>query len=117
MLASTTALLNRNTPVFDWYLMPESYSAPLVNQAIDEFAVPPGATVLDPFCGTATTLRTAMEMGRSAVGVDLSPPPDALTPIQAATPSDDRPAVKRGGRGKRKDHRSDSDGGSQSLYR
>lgn len=30
--------------------------------------------VLDPFMGTGTTLRTALEMGRSAVGVDLAPP-------------------------------------------
>lgn len=29
--------------------------------------------VLDPFMGTGTTLRAALEMGRSAVGVDLDP--------------------------------------------
>lgn len=29
--------------------------------------------VLDPFMGTGTTLRTANEMGRSAIGVDLAP--------------------------------------------
>ncbi len=29
--------------------------------------------VLDPFMGTGTTLRTALSMGRSAVGVDLDP--------------------------------------------
>lgn len=34
-------------------------------------------TVLDPFMGTGTTLRTAYAMGRSAVGVDLSPPQTA----------------------------------------
>ena len=32
MLTSTTAPLNRNTPLFDWYLMPEAYSAPLVTK-------------------------------------------------------------------------------------
>jgi DNA modification methylase len=32
------------------------------------------ATVLDPFMGTGTTLRTAYAMGRSAIGVDLAPP-------------------------------------------
>ncbi len=30
-------------------------------------------TVLDPFMGTGTTLRTAQAMGRSAIGVDLEP--------------------------------------------
>lgn len=31
------------------------------------------AVVLDPFCGTGTTLRVASAMGRVAIGVDLSP--------------------------------------------
>lgn len=32
--------------------------------------------VLDPFMGTGTTLSTALEMGRSAIGVDLAPKTD-----------------------------------------
>lgn len=31
------------------------------------------AVVLDPFCGTGTTLRVASAMGRVAIGVDLAP--------------------------------------------
>ncbi|WP_313651295.1 DNA-methyltransferase [Pseudomonas soli] len=31
------------------------------------------AVVLDPFCGTGTTLRVASAMGRIAIGVDLAP--------------------------------------------
>lgn len=33
---------------------------------------PIGATVLDPFCGSGTTLRVAIRLGRRAVGVDTS---------------------------------------------
>ncbi|HTV94535.1 MAG TPA: site-specific DNA-methyltransferase [Steroidobacteraceae bacterium] len=33
---------------------------------------PPGGIVLDPFCGTGTTLAAAAEMGRRSVGVDRS---------------------------------------------
>jgi len=33
----------------------------------------PGATVLDPFCGSGTVLVEAMIAGRSAVGTDLNP--------------------------------------------
>jgi site-specific DNA-methyltransferase (adenine-specific) len=34
---------------------------------------PPDGIVLDPFCGTGTTLKVARDLGRGAIGVDLSP--------------------------------------------
>ena len=34
---------------------------------------PPGGTVLDPFCGTGTTLAVAAQLGRNAVGIDIAP--------------------------------------------
>ncbi|MCB9741491.1 MAG: site-specific DNA-methyltransferase [Alphaproteobacteria bacterium] len=33
---------------------------------------PPGGVVLDPFCGTGTTCKVAMSLGRRSVGIDLS---------------------------------------------
>ena len=73
MLAPSTAVLNRNTPIFDWYLMPEAYSAPLINEAIAEYGIREGATVLDPFCGTGTTLVAARLAGRNALGIEVNP--------------------------------------------
>ena len=73
MLSSTTARLNHNTPFFDWYLMPEAYSAPLVRQAIAEFGLHKGDTVLDPFCGTGTSLLAARDAGCNAVGIEVNP--------------------------------------------
>jgi methylase of polypeptide subunit release factors len=40
--------------------------------------VPPGGTVLDPFCGSGTVLVEAMIAGRSAIGTDLNPLATAL---------------------------------------
>lgn len=33
---------------------------------------PPGGIVLDPFCGTGTTLYTALSLGRKSIGIDIS---------------------------------------------
>lgn len=33
---------------------------------------PPGGVVLDPFCGTGTTLYAALQLGRKSVGIDIS---------------------------------------------
>jgi len=33
---------------------------------------PPGGIVLDPFCGTGTTMSVASQLGRQSVGIDLS---------------------------------------------
>ncbi len=71
--SATTAVPSRNMPLFDWYLMPESFSAPLVYDAIEEFGVPRGGLVLDPFCGTGTTLVASRLAGRNAVGIEVNP--------------------------------------------
>ena len=40
---------------------------------------PLGGVVLDPFCGTGTTLSVAKDLGRAGIGIDISPDYVAMT--------------------------------------
>jgi len=76
----------------DWYRFVLSYPPHLVRHYLEKFGMGPGATVLDPFCGTGTTIVEAkkhrigsvgveshpMTCFASAVKVDWSPDPGAL---------------------------------------
>jgi excisionase family DNA binding protein len=70
---SSTPVLNRGLHVHDWYLMPESYSEPLILRAMGAYGIRPNATVLDPFAGAGTTLVTACLQGVNAVGFEVNP--------------------------------------------
>jgi len=55
---------------YHWY--PARYVPQLPGILINYFSEP-GDTVLDPFCGSGTTLIEAFKFGRRAVGIDLTP--------------------------------------------
>lgn len=70
---ATTATPNNNRTFFDWYLMPEAFSAPLVDKAIQKYGLQPGQTILDPFSGTGTTVLAAKLGGINGVGIEINP--------------------------------------------
>jgi DNA modification methylase len=70
---TTTATLNHNQPFVDWYLMPEAFSSRLIENAIEEYGIRAGETILDPFCGTGTTLVAAKLNGCNSVGIEVNP--------------------------------------------
>jgi excisionase family DNA binding protein len=69
---SPTAVLNQGLHVHDWYLLPESFSEPLVVEAIERF-IDIGDTILDPFVGAGTTAVTGVLKGINAVGLETNP--------------------------------------------
>lgn len=69
--------LNRLAPedraVHDWYRFVLSYPPHLVREYIAKFGLERGQTVLDPFCGTGTTLVEAKKLGLASVGIEAHP--------------------------------------------
>lgn len=57
----------------DWYRFVLSYPPHLVRHYFHQFGLSSDATVLDPFCGTGTTIVEAKKNGLPSVGVEAIP--------------------------------------------
>lgn len=66
-------LRSQDAPAHDWYRFVLSFPAHLVQDYVERFGLRPGATVLDPFCGTGTTLVECRKAGLVSVGVEQLP--------------------------------------------
>jgi len=64
---------NLNGEVHEWYRIILGYPDRLVTELLTRFAVRPGQLVLDPFCGSGTTLVECMKMGIDSIGIDANP--------------------------------------------
>ena len=62
-----------NGEIHDWYRITLGYSDHLVSSLLDEMEIQPGDKVLDPFCGTGTTLIECMKKEFKSVGIDANP--------------------------------------------
>lgn len=62
-----------NGEVHRWYRTVHGFADHLVSDLLDRLSVVPGQTVLDPFCGSGTTLVECMKRGIASVGVDANP--------------------------------------------
>lgn len=68
-----TPFENKKTPIYRWYNYNHSFSRSLVLFLINECGLGKRDLVLDPFCGTGTTLLACKEIGMSALGIDILP--------------------------------------------
>ena len=59
--------------VHDWYRFVLSFPPHLVQDYLDRFGVRPSSIVLDPFCGTGTTLVECKKLGIGSVGIESNP--------------------------------------------
>jgi site-specific DNA-methyltransferase (adenine-specific) len=65
-----TSVIEANN-LHGWAVHPTEKPAVLLAPLI-EYAVPPGGLVLDPFAGSASTLHTARQLGRRAIGIEAN---------------------------------------------
>lgn len=66
-------LLDEDRPVHDWYRFVLSFPPHLVRQYIERFDLQRTSRVLDPFCGTGTTLVECKKLSVPSVGVEANP--------------------------------------------
>jgi DNA modification methylase len=59
--------------IHDWYRFVLSYPPHLVKNYLNEFTINKQHCVLDPFCGTGTTLVECKKHGISSVGIEANP--------------------------------------------
>ncbi len=65
----------KDRPIHDWYRFVLSFPPHLVRHYLEDFGLTDGATVLDPFCGTGTTVVEAKLRAFRAIGIEASPFP------------------------------------------
>jgi SAM-dependent methyltransferase len=66
-------LLPEDRAAHEWYRFVLSFPPHLVRTYLERFGLQRGQCVLDPFCGTGTTLVECQKRGISAVGVEANP--------------------------------------------
>ena len=64
---------NLKLPRHRWYEFKEGFASALVQEAISAVSNKRKITVLDPFCGSGTTLLTAALAGHQSVGIEVNP--------------------------------------------
>ena len=64
---------NVDAPYHRWFKYREGFSHTLVSELIKRSEITPDEYVIDPFCGSGTTILEAKKSGYSGVGIDINP--------------------------------------------
>jgi hypothetical protein len=60
-------------PRHRWYFVKEAFSPVLVERAMESAGCKEGDAILDPFCGSGTSLLAAAEKGAKTIGCEVNP--------------------------------------------
>ena len=70
---SRNQMFSEDRPIHDWYRFVLSFPPHLVREYATRFQLGSADTVLDPFCGTGTTMVEAKKLGIESVGIEAVP--------------------------------------------
>lgn len=84
--AEINKLYAEDRAVHEWYRFVLSFPPHLVRAYLERFGLAAGHRVLDPFCGTGTTLVECKKHGIPSIGIEANPGP-APHPLRSL-PSD-----------------------------
>src|SRR6266849_4875730 len=73
VLREDNRIRSEDRAVHDWYRFVLSFPPHLVQDYLRKFRLSKDSTVLDPFCGTGTTLVECKKLGYSSVGIESNP--------------------------------------------
>ena len=62
-----------DAPVHNWYRFVLSYPPHIVREYLERFNCDSSSTVLDPFCGTGTTVVECKKLGIPSIGIEANP--------------------------------------------
>ena len=71
--ATANKIANKDLLFHNWYRFVLSFPPHLVRDYINKFGLKNGDTILDPFCGTGTTILEAKLNGLSGIGIEANP--------------------------------------------
>ncbi len=75
-------LMLEDRAIHDWYRFVLSFPPHLVRTYLGDFGLKPGQTVLDPFCGTGTTLVEGKKFGCNVIGFEANPTPHLAASVK-----------------------------------
>ncbi|MFH1012037.1 MAG: DNA methyltransferase [bacterium] len=78
----TNRLYPGDRAAHDWYRFILSFPPHLVRTYLEQFGADTRHTVLDPFCGTGTTLVECCKLGISTIGIEAVPMPYFATSVK-----------------------------------
>ena len=80
---------NKDTPYHGWFKYREGFSHVLIKELLERSGIGQDEYVLDPFCGSGTTVVEAALNGYSGIGIDINPMSAFISDVKCRSYTDE----------------------------